>query len=137
MNVEPIVLEGTYVRLEPLITDHVDALSAFAFAESLWKWTPTKVLDRPALIRYVATTLDEQARGVSLPFVTVERGSRKVVGSTRFGNIDIPNLKAEIGWTWIDPVWQSTGVNTEAKLLMLTHAFEVWKCVRVDSKRIP
>jgi RimJ/RimL family protein N-acetyltransferase len=56
------------------------------------------------------------------------------VGSTRFGNIDPVNRRAEIGWTWINPAWQRTAINTEAKLLMLTHAFEVWKCIRVELK---
>ena len=60
--------------------------------------------------------------------------SGKVIGSTRFGNIDAANLRAEIGWTWITPAFQRTAVNTEAKLLMLTHAFETWKCIRVELK---
>ncbi len=69
-----------------------------------------------------------------MPFATRELGSNKIVGSTRFGNIDAGNRKAEIGWTWINPQWQRTFVNTEAKLLMLTHAFEVWNCIRVELK---
>ena len=84
--------------------------------------------------RYVETALVEQSRGVSLPFVTREKSSGRIVGSTRFGNIDIPNKHVEIGWTWISPEWQRTFVNTEAKLLMLTHAFEIWKCIRVEFK---
>jgi len=57
-----------------------------------------------------------------------------VIGSTRFGNIDVANKRAEIGWTWINPKWQRTVVNTEAKFLMLSHAFETWKCIRVELK---
>ena len=57
-----------------------------------------------------------------------------VIGSTRFGGIDTKNRRAEIGWTWINPKWQRTAINTEAKLLMLKHAFEVWKCIRVELK---
>jgi RimJ/RimL family protein N-acetyltransferase len=83
---------------------------------------------------YIDTALSEQSRGVSLPFVTLENASAKVVGSTRFGNIDVPNRHVEIGWTWLVPEWQRTYVNTEAKLLMLAHAFEVWKCIRVEFK---
>lgn len=60
--------------------------------------------------------------------------TENLVGSTRFGNIDTANRKAEIGWTWISPAWQRTAINTEAKLLMLTHAFEEWRCVRVELK---
>jgi RimJ/RimL family protein N-acetyltransferase len=83
---------------------------------------------------YVETALEDFERKVSLPFVTIEKSSNKIVGSTRFGNIDVKNLRAEVGWTWINPEWQRSYVNTEAKLLMLAHAFEVWECVRVEFK---
>jgi len=73
-------------------------------------------------------------RGVSIPFATVEKSTNKVVGSTRFGNIDVKNRCVEIGWTWITPSRQRTFINTEAKLLMLGHAFEIWKCARVELK---
>src|SRR5439155_23411018 len=76
----------------------------------------------------------EQERGESLVFATVERGSGHVVGSTRFMNIDRANRRVEIGSTWIAHAWQRTAVNTEAKYLMLLHAFEVWKCIRVELK---
>lgn len=134
MKVEPVVLEGSYVRLEPLGNGHVDALARFAYDESLWKWTPSAVRDRESLERYVQAALREKDAGTSLPFVTVEKTGGVVVGCTRFGNIDIPNRKVEIGWTWVDPAWQRTRVNTEAKLMMLTHAFNVWKCIRVELK---
>ncbi len=83
---------------------------------------------------YVRNALAERDRGTALPFVTIDNASGKIVGSTRFGNIDTFNRKVEIGWTWINPQWQRTVINTEAKLLMLTHAFEVWKCIRVELK---
>lgn len=83
---------------------------------------------------YVESALNDQNNGISLPFVTKISDGYKIVGSTRFGNIDVANRKAEIGWTWVDPAWQRSFVNTEAKLLMLTHAFEVWGCVRVEFK---
>ena len=69
-----------------------------------------------------------------MPFATVERNSKKIVGSTRFMNIDAMNRHVEIGSTWIAPPWQRTAVNTEAKYLMLRHAFETWKCMRVEFK---
>lgn len=83
---------------------------------------------------YVETALKEQKQGISLPFATIEKSSEKVVGSTRFGNIDVKNRRVEIGWTWIGKDWQRTAVNTEAKFLMLRHAFESWKCIRVELK---
>jgi RimJ/RimL family protein N-acetyltransferase len=76
----------------------------------------------------------EQERGESVVFATVERSSGRTVGSTRFMNIDRANRRVEIGSTWIAPAWQRTAVNTEAKYLMLRHAFETWGCVRVELK---
>ena len=83
---------------------------------------------------YIQTALDWQEIGTALPFVTIEQATNRVVGSTRFGNIDIRNRRVEIGWTWIGKPWQRTAVNTEAKFLMLQHAFEVWHCIRVELK---
>ncbi len=134
MNVEPTTLEGAFVRLEPLQIEHLSALGEIAFDDSIWRWT-TNIVKRPGdLRRYVETALDDFARKVSLPFVTIEKSSNKIVGSTRFGNIDAKNRRAEIGWTWLNPRWQQTAINTEAKLLMLTHAFEKWHCIRVELK---
>jgi N-acetyltransferase len=78
--------------------------------------------------------LNEQERGISVPFATFERSGNRVVGTTRFMNMDLTNRKVEIGSTWIAPAWQRTIVNTEAKYLMLCHAFETWKCLRVELK---
>jgi len=134
MEVEPIILEGRHVRLEPIAMEHIDALWEVGQHESLWRLNPMTVKSREDMRRYVEMALADQTRGVALPFVTVELSSDKVVGSTRFGNIDVANRRAEIGWTWITPAFQRTVVNTEAKFLMLTHAFEVWQCIRVELK---
>ena len=134
MNVEPVVLEGKHVRLEPMRVDHLPALCDVGLEPSLWKWTGNVVESTADIEVYVRNAISECDRGTALPFVTIERASGKVVGSTRFGNIDVLNLKAEIGWTWISPQWQRSVINTEAKLLMLTHAFETWKCIRVELK---
>jgi RimJ/RimL family protein N-acetyltransferase len=83
---------------------------------------------------YVESALELQRAGATLPFVTIERSTGRVVGSTRFGNYDPANRRIEIGWTWIARPWQRTAVNTEAKYLMLTHAFESLHCVRVELK---
>lgn len=134
MKVEKIRLEGELVRLEPLEIGHLEQLCDVGFDESLWLWTANIIKNSADMQSYIKTALDEFRRGVSLPFVTIEKSSEKIVGSTRFGNIDAKNRKTEIGWTWINPRWQRTFVNTEAKLLMLTHAFETWNCVRVELK---
>lgn len=134
MLVEPVTLEGRFVRLEPLDKTHLDGLCRVGLEAELWRWTVGSIATRDDMERYIDTAIDERSRGLSLPFVTVDKESDTLVGSTRFGNIDRGNRKAEIGWTWIGQKWQRTYVNTEAKLLMLTHAFEIWKCVRVELK---
>lgn len=134
MKIEPFVLEGKHVRLEPLEVDHLESLCEVGLEDSIWLWTTVNVKTVSDMQSYIVTALDEQKRRVSLPFVTIDKSSNAIVGSTRFGNIDARNRRVEIGWTWINPKWQRTAINTEAKLLMLTHAFEIWKCIRVELK---
>ena len=134
MNVEPIILEGGHVRLEPMNYDHLEALCRIGLDPELWRWTVANVSDARDMEQYIRAAMVDAERGIALPFVTVDKSSGTVVGSTRFGNIDVQNRKTEIGWTWISPKWQRTYINTEAKLLMLTHAFETWKCIRVELK---
>lgn len=134
MKITPVTLEGKSVRLAPLKLEHLTELYEAASDTSLWLWTTNIIESREDMLRYVETALGEFERKTALPFVTIEKSSGKIIGSTRFGNIDTNNRKAEIGWTWINPQWQRTTINTEAKLLMLTYAFETWNCVRVELK---
>ena len=131
---EPVRLEGTYVVLEPLSLDHLPALCEVGCDPELWRLTVNSAETPDQMRAYVETALAEHTRRVSLPFATVERATGRVVGSTRFGNIDVANRRMEIGWTWIGRPWQRTAVNTEAKLLMLRHAFETLGCMRVELK---
>jgi N-acetyltransferase len=130
----PVVLEGKVVRLEPLALHHLDALCAVGLEPSLWALTTSRIVSRGDMQHYVEAALGEQAVGSALPFATVERATNTVVGSTRYGNIVPQHRRAEIGWTWIAPRWQRTAVNTEAKYLMLRHAFDVMACRRVELK---
>jgi len=134
MVVEPVTLQGKYVRLEPLSMDHFDQLWAIGQDKGLWKWISYQINTPDEMRTYIKTALDWQAIGTALPFVTIWQATNEVVGSTRFGNIDTGNHRVEIGWTWIGKPWQRTPVNTEAKFLMLQHAFEVWHCIRVELK---
>ena len=134
MKVKPLVLENKFVRLEPLTFGHFEELCRIGLEAEIWRWSPEQITTRDGMLKYIETALGEQQRGVSLPFVTIDRETKQPVGSTRFGNIDAANRRAEIGWTWINPAWQRTYINTNAKLLMLTHAFETWKCIRVEFK---
>jgi RimJ/RimL family protein N-acetyltransferase len=134
MIVEPVVLSGNFVRLEPLKIDHVQALARVGLEPELWRWIPARVTTPEEMRAYVMTALDEQRQGMSLPFVIVERAGDQVAGCTRFGNIQRAHHRLEIGWTWITPAYQRTAVNTEAKLLLLTHAFERLGAMRVELK---
>lgn len=134
MNIEPVILESETVRLVPLQIEHLNDLCAVGLDETLWRWTTNVIQDAEDMRHYIETALDEERRGISMPFVTIEKSSGTIVGSTRFGNIDRENRRVEIGWTWINSRWQRTRINTEAKFLMLRHAFEVWKCLRVELK---
>ena len=146
MKVEPVTLEGDHVRLEPMTTDHVPALlDAARGPRETYAFTYVPA-DEPGMRQYVATALVDHAAGKALPFVTVDRKASRVVGSTRFGNIEfwawppgnphqrgehVPDV-VEIGWTWLASSAQRSGINTEAKLLMLGHAFEYWRVHRVS-----
>jgi RimJ/RimL family protein N-acetyltransferase len=134
--VTPITLDGSVVRLEPIRRDHAGDFWAIAkdALDDIFEWIPYRMKTREDFQRLVEKAFDEQKRGESVVFATVERGSGRVIGSTRFMNIDRINRRVEIGSTWIAPSWQRTAVNTEAKYLMLRHAFEVWNCFRVELK---
>jgi RimJ/RimL family protein N-acetyltransferase len=134
MIIEPVTLEGRCVRLEPLSKKHATGLSEIGLHPELWRWIPTPVRTAAEMESYVETALQEFARGVALPFAVVEKPTGRVIGSTRYGNIDCTHRRVEIGWTWIAPAWQRTGINTEAKYLLLRHAFETLGCIRVELK---
>ena len=134
MVVAPVVLEGRHVRLEPLREDHLAGLAGVGLDEDLWRWIPTPVRTVEEMAAYIATALREQAQGVSLPFALVERHTGRPIGSTRYGNIDRTHHRVEIGWTWVAREWQRTAINTEAKYLLLKHAFETLGCIRVELK---
>jgi RimJ/RimL family protein N-acetyltransferase len=121
--------------MEPLSLDlHWEGLCAIGLDADLWQWTLSKIETRDDLRKYLETALEEQSRGVSLPFTTIDRATGRIAGCTRFGSIDRPNRRVEIGRTWVGRPFQRSHVNTEAKYLMLTHAFETWGCKRVELK---
>lgn len=132
----PGMLEGSVVRLEPLRREHAELFWEIAKndLEDIFRWIPYSMKTPEDFERLIDKAFDEQERGESVVFATVERRSGRTVGSTRFMNIDRTNRRVEIGSTWIAPAWQRTGANTEAKYLMLQQAFEVWKCMRVELK---
>jgi N-acetyltransferase len=132
----PLTLEGSVVRLEPVRREHAELFWEISKddLEDIFRWIPYSMKTPEDFQRLIDKAFEEQERGESIVFATVERASGHVIGSTRFMNIDRINRRVEIGSTWIAPAWQRTAVNTEAKFLMLRHAFEVWECMRVELK---
>ena len=144
MKIEEVVLQSKYVRLEPLALRHVDGLVAASAADpSLYRWSPVPQGERE-VIKYVETALTWKEAGSALPFAILRIEDESIIGSTRFWNIEYwswpeghalhgrttPDV-CEIGYTWLTRSTIRTGINTESKLLMLTHAFEVWQTMRV------
>ena len=132
----PVTLEGSVVRLEPIRRQHAELFWEVSKndLDDIFRWIPYSMKTREDFQQLIDKALAEQERGESVVFSTVERSSGRAIGSTRFMNIDRANRRVEIGSTWIAPAWQRTAVNTEAKYLMLRHAFEVWGCMRVELK---
>jgi N-acetyltransferase len=129
---EGLVLEGARTQLVPLSLDHAEALIQAASDGELWTLPVTIVPSRGTMHAYIGRALEFRDLGREYPFVIVDRSRRCVVGSTRYMNIDLQNRKREIGYTWLARSAQGTAINTEAKLLLLQHAFEVLRCIRVE-----
>lgn len=130
----PAILDGRVVRLRPLALDVVEALAEAGADPEIFRWYLAPVPGVAGMRAWVEEALRAQAAGLALPFVTVAQDTGAIIGSTRFGSYDRPNRCVEIGWTWLTPRWQRTAANTEAKYLMLRHAFEVWGLDRVEFK---
>lgn len=134
MKIEPITLAGKTVRLEPLRESHHAGLCEVGIDEDIWKVIPYRVTTPAEMADYIGKARAAEEAGSVLAFATIEIASGKPVGSTRFMNIDVGNRRVEIGSTFVGKAWQRTVVNTEAKYLMLRHAFETWHCFRVELK---
>ena len=132
--VEPVVLEGEHIRLEPLRPEHFADLAAVAFDPALWRWTIMGPQDEPGLRRWFDLARTNAEAGIERPFATIDRASGRAIGSSRYLSIVPEHRRLEIGWTWVATAFQRTGTNREAKLLQLTHAFETLGANRVEFK---
>jgi RimJ/RimL family protein N-acetyltransferase len=130
--IEPVTLKGAIATLEPLAIDHEAALAKAAADGELWRLWYTGIAPPARMREYVATALDMRERSGAMPFVVRENATGDIVGCTRYFNVDAVNRRLEIGHTWYAKRVQRTGVNTECKLLLLSHAFEVLKCIAVE-----
>jgi len=128
----PVSLIGQKIRLRPMTEQDADALLLAASDGELWNMQLTNIPSPDTVAQYINIAITGRNAGTVLPFVIEEIASGKPIGSTRLWKIDTQNRKLEIGHTWLSVSWQRTYANTEAKLLLLTHAFEVMNCVRVQ-----
>ena len=130
----PVTLEGTHVRLEPLAPQHLDGIIRAGEDDAVWTWLPYRPTTRAEYDAWLNDALTAQAKGHQLPFATIDRATGDVVGSTRIFFFYPPDRRVEIGGTWLAPSAQRTPINTECKLLLLAHCFDVLGCVRVELK---
>jgi RimJ/RimL family protein N-acetyltransferase len=134
MWIEPVTLDGRWVRLEPLTHAHAAGLWAASSDPELYRFMPYVLRSEDDVHRFIDRGLENHAQGGGLTFVTIERSSERPVGSSGFYAADPHHRRVEIGGTWLAPAWQRTPINTEAKLLMLRHAFATLGCLRVEFK---
>jgi N-acetyltransferase len=133
MRVAPVTLAGRKARLVPMTRDHVEALFRAGSFPEIWEHTSTPPMTTMSdTTSYVETALAEQAAGRAIPLVTTDPVTGEIIGATRFADIDTTHRRLAIGWTWLRPDRQHTGVNGEAKAMMLRHAFDVWGALRVE-----
>ncbi|WP_438479042.1 GNAT family N-acetyltransferase [Oleiharenicola lentus] len=132
---QPILLEGRHVRLEPLSLAHAEGLFRASVDPVIWKYLAIEPFKTVAdATAWIDEALRGQAAGTDVPFATVRKSDGVVVGTTRYLDIRRPHRGLEIGWTWMRPEAQRTGINTEAKYLMLRHAFEQLGALRIQLK---
>jgi RimJ/RimL family protein N-acetyltransferase len=132
--VKPVTLDGSRVRLEPLDERHFEDLVQVAQDAAIFRWITNKPMDLGALRAWFDQTQAAALTGTELPFATIDQASGHAIGSTRYMTITPEHRRLEIGWTWVGSAFQRTGVNREAKLLQLTHAFETLQAKRVEFK---
>jgi N-acetyltransferase len=133
MTIEPVTLNGRLVYLEPLRMKHADGLYKASRDPSLWTYKPIRQpRSLTEMEQVVASVLQSQQTGACLPFAIINREQDCVIGETRYHSFMHQDRSLEIGWTWLTPSAQRTGVNTECKYLLLRHAFEQWCTIRVQ-----
>ena len=132
MWLKEVELESNSVTLSPLRTEHADALVSAASDGNLWELWYTSIPNKDSVGDYINEALTEKENGLALPFVVVDRASGKIIGTTRYCHADVTNQRLEIGYTWYSTAYQRSSINTECKLLLLTHAFEVLEAIAVE-----
>ena len=130
--IEPVTLRGRHASLEPLAREHEASIVQAAADGELWKLWYTSVPAPDQTAAWLDAALDMRERQGAMPFAVRANDSGNIVGSTRYFNVDAANRRLEIGHTWYAQRAQRTAINTECKLLLLTHAFEQLRCIAVE-----
>jgi RimJ/RimL family protein N-acetyltransferase len=132
---QEIILETARARLEPLAPKHYDVLKDIALSNrDIWKFTLADIVDEAGFSKYFNTAFKEKENGTSYPFAMFDKKENRYAGCTRYANISFKDKRMEIGWTWIDPLLQGSGLNKHNKFLMLQFAFERLGLNRVELK---
>jgi N-acetyltransferase len=134
MKIEPVVLEGKHILLEPLAIDHAPGLLAAAAYPEIWQWMPFTIESEEQMLRFLKVALKMAEAKTALPFAIISKTADRPIGSTGYWYIESRHRRLAIGASWVTPKWQRSAVNTEAKYLMLRHAFEEMGCIRVEFK---
>jgi N-acetyltransferase len=132
LKIEPITLEGRCIILRSPSIEDIEGLSIAARDGKIWNNRFSQFPNPNEIPQYIQEMLDLSSRGSILPFITIDKDSNTIIGTTRYLNIDYENYRLEIGHTWIAKSWRKTYVNTEAKFLMLQYAFEKLRCIAVE-----
>ena len=130
--IEPVTFNGTNVILEPLTMEHADELRIAVQDGELWKLWFTSIPSPETVEEYIQKALDMRENAGAMPFIIREKEAGKIIGCTRYFNVDETNQRLEIGYTWYSESYQRTSVNTECKYLLLTHAFEKLDAIAVE-----
>lgn len=134
LRLGPITLSGIHIRLEPLQRAHAYALVEAGRSEEIWTWMPTSPLTADTVDGWLEKALQAEAQGREYPFVVVRLEGERVIGSTRYLDVQQDDRTVEIGWTWYSPDAWGGVVNPEAKYLLMRHAFDDWHAIRVALK---
>ncbi|HEV3097933.1 MAG TPA: GNAT family protein [Candidatus Dormibacteraeota bacterium] len=130
----PITLTGTHIRLEPMRPAHAAQLLEAGRAPEIWEWMPARPISADSMDAWLAKAAQAESQGREYPFVVVRLSDSRVIGSTRYLDVQQDDRTVEIGWTWYAPEAWGGVVNPEAKYLLMRHAFEDWDAIRVALK---
>jgi N-acetyltransferase len=130
----PITLSGTHIRLEPMRQAHARALLEAGRDDAIWTWMPARPVTAKTMDRWLEKAMGAESQGREYPFVVVRLEDNRVIGSTRYLDVQEDDRTVEIGWTWYSPDAWGGIVNPEAKYLLMRHAFDDWRAIRVALK---